>query len=198
MNRFRPFLLFVLLLSSAAVGRSESPGYAAFEDSAIWKPISKLPARKGDGAPDIALIDLLSSRPIQLSDFKGQVVYLEFWATWCPSCAPLITKYDRLAEKRKEEWAGKAVIAAISVDTDPKLPRKVAEGNGWRHVRQLWSAMDLSGREALASKAFGIVDLPYAILIDRTGTVVWRGDPARHSAEEQITRLLGVPAAASQ
>lgn len=185
-----------LLPLTALVSRGH--GYAPFEDSPVWKPPTEFPARKGKPAPDILVTDVSTSRTMKLSDFKGQVVYLDFWATWCPACLPLMDKYDRLTARREKDWKGRVTFAAMSLDRELKTARQAAEVQGWKHLRLFWTPLDLAQREAVASKAFGIVELPYAVLIDASGTVIWRGDPLRDSAEEMIDRLLaaGPPGAA--
>jgi len=170
---------------------SQTHAYTPFEDSPVWKPLTRLPASKGDPAPDILVTDVSTSRTMMLSEFKGQILYLDFWASWCPACIPLMDKYDSLLDRREKDWKGRVAFVAMSLDRELKTVRRMAQSQGWKHLRLLWTPLDMAQREPLASRAFGIVELPYAVLIDASGTVIWRGNPLQYSAEEQIDGLLG-------
>lgn len=165
-------------------------GYQPYADSAAWKPITRLPARAGDGCPDLALTDILTSRTTRLSDYRGKVLYLDFWATWCPSCLPILGTTSDTIRKRQSDWNSRVAVVGINLDEKIRTARRAVESNGWTTMTHLWSDMDLSGREKLASKAFGIIELPYALLVDTSGTIVWRGNPAHHSMEQAVDRLL--------
>ncbi len=79
-----------------------------------------VPAR-AETAPDWSLTDL-DGKAIKLSDFKGKVVILNFWATWCPPCRAEIPDFIDL----QKQYQGKGVeIIGLSVDSDP--PAQVAK-----------------------------------------------------------------------
>lgn len=185
-------LLLLLTIVSCPLGAPGEPqaGYASYTDSILPRPWTGLPARPGDPAPDFPVVDLLAGTTAPLSAFRGRAVYVDFWATWCPACLPVLDRANRLAGAKQKEWEGRVVLAGVSLDRDLGTARDAVRANGWGRMRQLWSGPDLSGRENLAAKAFGIVELPYAVLIDTSGTVVWRGNPVDHPAEERIEALL--------
>jgi len=63
-------------------------------------------------APDFALTDL-SGKPISLSELKGKVIFVNFWATWCPPCRQEIPDFVEFYEENKSKGA---VILGVSVD----------------------------------------------------------------------------------
>jgi cytochrome c biogenesis protein CcmG/thiol:disulfide interchange protein DsbE len=63
-------------------------------------------------APDFALTDL-SGKPISLSELKGKVIFVNFWATWCPPCRQEIPDFVEFYEENKNKGA---VILGVSVD----------------------------------------------------------------------------------
>jgi peroxiredoxin len=82
------------------------------------------PVRRGDDAPDFTL-PALSGEKISLADFRGRVVVLNFWATWCPPCVEEMPSLKRFADQI--EPFGVTVLG-VSVDHDPDALQKfVAE-----------------------------------------------------------------------
>ncbi len=98
-------------------------GFLAFAPSAIASA-----QEENSPAPDFALTDL-AGRPLRLADFKGKVLLLNFWATWCPPCRQEIPDFisvykdnahkglaivgvslDQLTVSRLKEWVAKAGI----------------------------------------------------------------------------------------
>ncbi|HKK00899.1 MAG TPA: TlpA disulfide reductase family protein [Desulfuromonadales bacterium] len=78
-------LLLILLVASAALADS----------SAV--PLAPTGATLGVAAPDITVYDL-KGHPTTLSSLRGKVVFLNFWATWCPPCREEMPSIDRLYE----------------------------------------------------------------------------------------------------
>lgn len=103
--------------------------------------------------------------PKTLADFRGRLVLVNFWATWCGPCAEEMPSLDRLQAR----LGSRLTVLAISEDrrggdaVDPFLAKlKLAD-----------LAVYLDARNS-ALQAFGLVGLPTSILIDRDGRMVWR------------------------
>ncbi|MGC1961561.1 MAG: TlpA disulfide reductase family protein, partial [Candidatus Sulfotelmatobacter sp.] len=64
-------------------------------------------------APDFTVRD--SERTVRLSQFKGQVVVLNFWATWCPPCIEEMPSLVQMQERMKSKGV---TVLAVSVDVD--------------------------------------------------------------------------------
>ena len=119
----------------------------------------------------------------RIADYKGKVVLLNFWATWCPPCKAEMPWFEEF--ERKYAARGFAAIG-IAMDDD-----------GWKPVRPLIGSMGIHYRIALGNAAlarqYGEVEsLPETILIGRDGRVAARhsGLVGKQEYEDEIRRLL--------
>jgi thiol-disulfide isomerase/thioredoxin len=146
----------------------------------------------GDRAPDFTLPDW-QDRPVALADFRGRVVCLDFWASWCAPCKAALPALDALARRHAD--AGLAVLA-VDIDTDrAAAERFVAE-------RLPDSAMTLlrdPGGDLM--KRFGASGMPALYVLDRDGAV--RAVESGYALgkldeiEELLGRLLAEPSAST-
>jgi peroxiredoxin len=118
------------------------------------------PPLVGGPAPEISLKDL-QGHEVRLSDFRGKVVLLNFWATWCKPCKEempaMQTSYDKLRDK------GFVVLAVNELeDTD-----RVAE-----HIRTHGHTFEVvMDRNNNVANRYGVVGLPASFVIDPQGIV---------------------------
>jgi len=114
-------------------------------------------------APDFTLPDP-GGRKVSLEKFRGKVVFLNFWATWCESCREEMPSMERLYQ----EFKGKG-LEIVAVNVKDKRPAALA------FVKELKLSypvlMDPEGEVGLLYGAFG---LPVTYLIDRKGMVLAR------------------------
>src|SRR5690554_4912180 len=87
------------------------------------------PVEVGSVAPDYAAVDL-EGNAVRLSDFDGEVVLLNIWATWCPPCREEMPSMQRLYEA-----AGPKGLRMVAVSIDRPLGRLDASGNRGGDVR---------------------------------------------------------------
>ncbi len=133
-------------------------------------------------APDFELPDL-SGKNIKLSDFKGKVVFLNFWATWCPPCRREIPGFIKLVNKY-----GKDGFIVLGVAVDPREFDKVkpfAEKIGINYP----VVYDKKGVSQLYG---GIRSIPTTFVINRQGKVVGQivGSRPEQTFEGIIKSLL--------
>jgi DsbE subfamily thiol:disulfide oxidoreductase len=129
-----------------------------------YKAVPKLQEIKDrQVAPDFTLLDPGGKR-VSLQDFRGKVVFLNFWATWCESCREEMPSMERLYR----EYKGKG-LEIVAVNVKDKQPDALA------FVKELKLnypiLMDPEGEVGLLYGAFG---LPVTYLIDRKGVVLAR------------------------
>lgn len=133
-------------------------------------------------APDFTLEDA-NGQSVTLSDLKGKVVLLNFWATWCVPCRIEIPWFVDMEREFKDK--GFAVVG-ISMDED-----------GWDAVKPFIADMKVNyrivlGTEELAQLYSGVQALPTSFIIDRNGKIasVHMGIVSRSVFEEEIRALL--------
>ncbi len=144
-----------------------------------------------DRVPDVTFWDVNMSESISMSAFKGRIVYLEFWATWCGPCKIPMAKLNEVVKRRHRNWDSRVHILAVSIDDSRDIVAPYVKKRGWNHVRHLWTGQaNRTGFKSPAAKKFGINGVPTAILIDPNGVIVWRGHPKSRNIETQIDELL--------
>ena len=150
----------------------------------------RMPLRAGDLAAVGVALDLEAGRAVKIADFRGRIVYLEFWATWCGPCSEPIRRLADLGKRRREAWQKDVVLVAVGIDNERDPLRKYVLQHGLGTIQHLWSPQDKSADTANAHAAYTITGVPTAFLIDRDGRIVWRGHPASLDAETKIEALL--------
>jgi thiol-disulfide isomerase/thioredoxin len=115
----------------------------------------------GQLAPEFKAPALDGGKSISLAAHRGKVVYLDFWASWCPPC---LTSLPLLEKLRKEFPSDQFQILAVNVDQDPGKALKFLERTQVGYP----SATDPKGR---IPESFGIETMPTSFLIDRSGVV---------------------------
>ena len=117
-------------------------------------------------APSIVLQDL-QGKPLSLEQFKGKVIFLEFWATWCPPCVVSLPHIEKLNEESK----GKPVqIISLSLDQDASTVKEFVS----RH--QMTSRIGLVADSGVDVK-YGVQGIPAFFVVDQNGyaTAAWQG-----------------------
>jgi peroxiredoxin len=144
-------------------------------------PADSTAARPRKAAPEFTLRDATGAS-VKLSDYKGKVVLLNFWATWCHGCQLEIPWFVQFENKYRQD--GLAVIG-VSMDDD-----------GWKSVKLFLEEKKLNysvviGSESLG-KLYGLGAMPMTLLIDREGKIAasYSGVVDREKCESEIRALL--------
>ncbi len=153
---------FVATLVSPAALRATPP--AVQTDAAVLTP----PAPEnliGERRPDFALADA-NGRMVSSDSFDGDVLLLNFWATWCTPCVEEMPMLSRM----QQQFAGQGVnIVGIALD-DPERARQFAAGLGVEYTVLFGLADAMLVGRRYGNRA-GM--LPYSVLVDRAGTIRW-------------------------
>jgi peroxiredoxin len=167
-------LLIILLVGTGVSAGADASGVRAM----LQSPSQRKPA------PEFALKDS-SGKVASVKDYRGKVLLLDFWATWCHGCTREMPWF--VAFHRKYASKGLSVVG-VSLD-----------GDGWKAVEPFLKVSDVPyrivlGNESLA-KEYGIAAMPDTYLIDRDGRIAatYSGVVDRVDVEENIQKLLSQP-----
>jgi cytochrome c biogenesis protein CcmG/thiol:disulfide interchange protein DsbE len=117
------------------------------------------PTRIGSAAPDFVLQD--GEHKVALHDFRGQVVVLNFWATWCPPCVEETPSMVQMADKVKSKGV---TVIGVSVDVDKSAFDKFVKDNHMDYVL-------VRDPEQKSSALYGTTGWPETFIIDRQGVL---------------------------
>ncbi len=137
------------------------------------------PPRIGTAAPDFTLQD--SQNTVTLSQFHGQVVVLNFWATWC---APCVEEIPSLVEMQRRMKAKGVTVLAVSVDVDESAYKQFVKD----HNVNLLTVRDPSGK---SNGLYGTFKFPETYIVDRNGVMRRKFIGAVDWTQPEITEFLG-------
>jgi peroxiredoxin len=126
------------------------------------------PLSIGKPAPDFTVQD--SDRSVSLSQYRGKIVVLNFWATWCPPC---VEEMPSLVQMQKKFQDKGVTVLAVSVDDDPDAYHKFLKD----HAVDLLTVRDPGGPKtdqgvnAPVASRYGTYKFPESYIIDRNGII---------------------------
>jgi peroxiredoxin len=166
MPRHLPWVLFLAALCLAA--------QAADHPSRQLTPLPERPA-----APDFALEDL-DAQVHSLDQYRGRVVVVNFWATWCPPCRHELPSLQRLWEDMREEGV---VVLGVNVGEDP-------DSIFFFTADYPVDFPLLLDRDSAVIEAWPVVGIPTTFIVDTRGRMVYRAVGAREFDHPDIRAAL--------
>lgn len=170
----RWLVLYTALLLGANAGWAGEIDWQAAHDGGL----SKLQQTDPTPVPETPFTDPQGGSH-SLADYRGKVVLLNFWATWCAPCREEMPSLDALqAQLGGDDFQ---VVAIASGHNPPPAIRKFLDESGVTNLPVL-----LDSRQALA-REMGVMGMPVTVLIDRQGNEIarlmggadWASDAAR-------------------
>ncbi len=131
--------------------------------------------------PDLRLHALVDGQTRRLSDYRGRLVVLNLWATWCEPCRREMPALQALADRLDPK---RFVVVGVSVDDDGHVAREFLLD------RQIRFPNFLDPAAAQAGEQLGITLFPYTLLIAPDGRLIQRVPGAREWHADEVVTLL--------
>ncbi|NWG33816.1 MAG: TlpA family protein disulfide reductase [Chloroflexi bacterium] len=171
-----------LLLLGLGLALIAASGYFILRTSPPPADLEVVPAQTAFPSPELILTDLQGvSR--SLADYRGQVVLVNLWATWCPPCKAEMPTLQAYHDKYDEK--GFTVIAINDGDPAEDVVQFVRD-------YQLTFPVWLDPTYIATEQAFKTMNLPTSFVIDRSGTVrlFWVGEISAKALEKYVTPII--------
>lgn len=149
--------------------------------AASTRDFATVPAEVNFPAPELNLTNL-DGEPVSLADYKGDVILVNLWATWCPPCREEMPTLRNFYEKYKS-----AGFTLIAIDQGETAQQVLPFANNFGLTFPIW----LDG-ESEASRAFKTMSLPSSYVIDRQGQVrlMWIGGISERNLEKYLPDII--------
>jgi thiol-disulfide isomerase/thioredoxin len=125
------------------------------------------------------VVDDISGKRIALDSYRGHVILLDFWATWCAPCRKQIPEFIDLYKRYKSRGV---IVLGVSVDESPALVKKFV-----KELRVNYPIL-LGGTRDDLQQAFGPVGFPTLYIIDRDGKI--RSQQMGLTSMEEVERTI--------
>lgn len=133
--------------------------------------IVKVGTNIGDQAPEINMTSP-DGKTYKLSDLRGNLVLIDFWASWCGPCRRenpnVVRAYDKY-QKAKFKSAKKFEIFSVSLDSNGDRWKTAIKQDG---LSWDYHVSDLKGWNNVAAKTYGVNSIPMSFLVDENGIIV--------------------------
>ena len=138
------------------------------------------PATTGEPAPRFTLQHIFDGREISLNEYRGQVVYLDFWASWCGPCLKSFPFMNTLQKDYGEQGL---VVIAVSLDEKAEDATEFLAENPV-------SFLVAQNAEGNLAEEYGVIAMPTSYLIGRNGTIHEIHNGFRSDDEAELRDLI--------
>lgn len=157
---------------------------AALASNRLWEVASSHPPPSSGSVAPVLIAPDLDGRMRSLAELEGQVVLVDFWATWCPPCVASLPGLSRLHERYADRG-----FTVLAVNQEPEA---VARVRAFAQARELPFPVLID--PGSISQTYGVRSLPTSFLVDRQGVVraAWRGLVSEAKLEAALEGLLAL------
>ncbi|WP_324759483.1 TlpA family protein disulfide reductase [Sphingobacterium thalpophilum] len=175
-------VIFYVLVSMFSLSAQTPRKDSGADGQTKAKDITENGLRIGDDVPDLPIMSIhnYKTKSAKLSDFKGKLLILDFWATWCSPCVAMIPKMERL----QKEFAGKLQFISITNQKEKDVLAFISKLDA-----QYRGNIPMVTDDVLFSRHFPHVFLPHYVWIDQNGKVLAITD-AKEITRENIIEVL--------
>ncbi|HVN16479.1 MAG TPA: redoxin domain-containing protein [Anaerolineales bacterium] len=151
-------------------------------EPSIQSELSSVPATVNYPAPGISLNDI-HGNPESLADYRGRVVLVNLWATWCPPCKQEMPVFQTYYDQHKSN--GFDIVAINDGDPTKDVMQFV---DNYKLTFSVW----LDPNYVATDKVFQTINLPSSYVIDRNGVVrlIWVGGITGDMLERYVTPII--------
>ena len=156
--------------------------YYLLQNLPLQSDFATIPVQVNYPSPELTLVDTQGTSH-SLEDYRGQVVLVNLWATWCPPCKEEMPTLQAFYNKHLDQ--GFFIIAVNDGDPGPDVLQCVKD---YELTFPVW----LDPTYLATEQAFKSLNLPSSYVIDRTGTVrlMWVGGISRRMLDEHVTPII--------
>ena len=138
--------------------------------ASLQKPVEVRPMLEPGTTAPAFTVETPEGKPISLADFKGKVVILDFWATWCGPCLSSMPGLEKLYQKVKDQNV--EVLSLNVYDDKDSFAEWVAANRGTKYnFTFAFDPAEKGSADSVAGRKYNVPGLPTLYLIDREGTV---------------------------
>ena len=130
-------------------------------------------------AKNFSLFDITSQEKIELSDYYGKVIYLDFWASWCASCAKSLPLFQQWQQELGDDF----VVISVNVDEN--------KSDALAMIKKLQLNYPIGyDKDLTIAKMYATSVLPYAFIIDKNSNIFYRHIGFKDSDEDKLKAMI--------